>query len=245
MGCDIHLQVERRVNGKWERVESLPPRPCSWCDGRGHYKDRPDDKCYSCGERSERVAGKATPGMDYAPYHDRNYTVFSVLAGVRNDGYVKPIAEPRGLPDDCAKPREYDENDEGGWDYGDHSQSWLTLAELQAYDWKQSIKDEGFVGAKAFADWEKSGALHPSEWSGAVSGRMVEHVTHSDMREYIARGFAQHPMIEQIAGKKEFYTLCQWSVPLTVYCKNFLTFMESLTAIGNPEDVRIVFGFDS
>jgi hypothetical protein len=65
------------------------------------------------------------------------------------------------------------------------------------------------------------------------------------MRKYVAAGMKEYPMIERIAGKRSYYTLCQWSAPLSEYCKYFLVFMESLSALGEPEDVRIVFGFDS
>lgn len=61
-------------------------------------------------------------------YSGRNYADFSVLANVRNfrEPTIVPIAEPRGLPDGL--PRRGDE-----WDFGDHSFSWVTLAELMAY----------------------------------------------------------------------------------------------------------------
>ena len=130
MGCDIHLTVEKRVDGKWERVDNLPPRPCSWCEGRGHYEGRPQDACYSC--VADPDSGKPTPGVQSGPYDDRNYTVFAVLANVRNDGHVTPIDRARGLPADAARRG----GEDGDWDYGDHSFSWLTLRELLAYDWK-------------------------------------------------------------------------------------------------------------
>lgn len=248
MGCDIHMQVERRVNGKWQRVEKLPPRPCSCCDGRGHYEGRPSDKCYWCGERSQRETGEATPGIDTSPFHDRNYTVFSVLADVRNDGYVTPICQPRGLPDDrhvlLRKDEDCPEEGEQDYDYGDHSHSWLTLAELRAYDWKQIVRDEGFLDAESFAAWDKAGGI-PKSWCSSVGGGSVEHVTNSRMREYIADGMKDHPLIESIAGKRSYYTLCQWSAPLSEYCKRFIAFMETLGGLGAPKDVRIIFGFDS
>ncbi len=123
MGCDIHMTIERRVNGSWERVDELPPRACTWCDGSGRYQD--GRQCYGC-----KGSGHCT-----APYDDRDYTVFSVLANVRNDGNVKPIAEPRGLPDDMVPERECDDEEEGSPDdHGDHSFSWLGLSELLAYD---------------------------------------------------------------------------------------------------------------
>lgn len=38
-----------------------------------------------------------------SPYTGRNYRLFAVLAGVRNDYGIEPIAEPRGVPDDVSK----------------------------------------------------------------------------------------------------------------------------------------------
>jgi len=228
MGCDIHLQVEKRVNGRWERVEKLPPRTCSWCDGLGHYPDRPQVRCYWC------VETQNSNGQDFLPYHDRNYTVFSVLAGVRNDGYVKPISEPRGLPDDATHSKVEPE-----YEYGDHSFSWLTLAELLSYDWEQERPDEGWVNAKTFQAWEENHRLGcPDSWCSAVSGGNVQHVTHSDMRRRISEPYPWE------AGQQA-YTLVQWTDILADRCKNFLAFMEVLEQIGPPDDVRIVFGFDS
>lgn len=57
----------------------------------------------------------------------RNYPLFAALAGVRGYGLgIAPISEPRGLPADNAEaPDDF-------W-FGDHSYSWLTLAEIR--DW--------------------------------------------------------------------------------------------------------------
>ena len=223
MGCDIHMQVERRVNGKWERVEELPPRPCSWCEAKGGYPS--GTKCWTC---------KGT-GQQTDPFDCRNYTTFAVLADVRNDGYVKPICEPRGLPADCV--RKTDE-DGGAHEYGDHSFSWLTLAELQAYDWQQKRDDEGWVSVEEFKQWESNGRGCPRSWCGDVGGGMVEKVSNKDMRRHIANPYPWE------VGKR-FYTLVQWSTTIAYRCRAFLDFMETLSALGNPDDVRIVFGFDS
>lgn len=223
MGCDIHLTVERRVKGKWRRVDKLPPRACSWCDGTGKYPD--GRECYSCRGTKQTVE----------PYHDRNYTVFSVLADVRNDGYVTPIAEPRELPEDAV----LFENEEDGW-HGDHSFSHLSLRELLDYDWKQTIKDEGFVDLETFKAWDTAGGKGPpARWCGGVGGPSVKHVSNSEMRRRIAEPYEweklDHP-----------YTLLQWTVSLDSYCKSFLAFMETLKGLADsPDDVRIVFGFDS
>lgn len=61
---------------------------------------------------------------------NRNYRLFSVLAGVRGDGTDEFIA-PRGLPEWWNKP--FDEHEERtGANCGDHSHSWLTIPELRA-----------------------------------------------------------------------------------------------------------------
>jgi hypothetical protein len=55
----------------------------------------------------------------------RHYDLFRRLAGVRDDGFIRPISEPRGLPADVSR-----------WvklhihDCADHSFSWLNDSEL-------------------------------------------------------------------------------------------------------------------
>ncbi len=68
----------------------------------------------------------------------RNYSLFGFLADVRTYSKVGPIVEPRGLPDDV------DLDSEGREDAlwcNNHSHSWLTLAELQSYDYDQIVWD--------------------------------------------------------------------------------------------------------
>jgi hypothetical protein len=132
MGCDIHFYVEKPTADGWEYV--APPA------GLDQFSEQ-----YGC-----------TPRF----FHDRDYVVFSWLAGVRNDGSIEPIAEPRGMPDGVSKfvheentlriVPEDDEDEEGtctadqarrwGCEIVDgrathpdwHSHSWLTVRELLA-----------------------------------------------------------------------------------------------------------------
>ena len=233
MGCDIHMQVERCVNGIWTRIEALPPRRCHWCDGRGHYPERDGVRleCYFC---------KGTK-VQTGPYDARNYTVFSVLANVRNDGYVTPISEARGLPKDATHATGVDEDGRPReeYEYGEHSRSWLTLDEVLAYNWKQAIDDEGFVDADTFAEWDAAGAKgSPKTWSGGVGGGRVKHVSNAEMRRRLRDPYEWE--------KSDMpYTLIRWTVPLCEYDATFLAFVESLTSLGSPADIRLVFGFDS
>lgn len=74
-------------------------------------------------------------------YIDRSYSLFSVLADVRNptegDPYfISPISPPRGLPDNVSwrVGGQYDK-----WRSDAHSASWLLVSELLSYDWLREI----------------------------------------------------------------------------------------------------------
>lgn len=67
----------------------------------------------------------------------RDYNLFSVLANVRNGVDLPFIAEPRGVPDDLQCNDDFDVHCPCGANYptvwiGDHSHSWVTLAEIEA-----------------------------------------------------------------------------------------------------------------
>jgi hypothetical protein len=125
----------------------------------------------------------------------RHYFLFSWLAGVRNGfGFagvttydpIKPISEPRGLPDDfeggeehpVADPKvmgrraEYIEPGESPvmW-MGDHSHSWLTADEILAAERPGSIARTGVVTRAFYDAWD--GKTPPESWSGGVSGRDI------------------------------------------------------------------------
>ena len=104
MGCDIHLCVE--ILSKYTR---------KWCSMDTWSQDIFDTEDVL---RCKHI------------FSDRNYTLFGILAGVRNHS-VEPIASPRGFPDDASfVVRQLFEH------YGsEHTPSWLTLKELAWYNW--------------------------------------------------------------------------------------------------------------
>ncbi len=80
------------------------------------------------------------------PLIGRNYELFAVLAGVRNSYGIKPIAEPRGVPDDASTIvdawKDY-------WKGDGHNHSWLSLKELKEFEYsKQEIYDYRYIGAR-------------------------------------------------------------------------------------------------
>ena len=118
MGCDIHLLIQARRDGAWEDVVL---------------------------NLEEEVEHDEYGDSFWEP---RSYATFAVLSDVRNDDdwHITPISTPRGLPDDfeCDDYRIADEVpgsghgrligdvERNGKDLGEHSHSWVTLAELKA-----------------------------------------------------------------------------------------------------------------
>jgi hypothetical protein len=124
MGCDIHMIAERKSNyesnSEWEPILDAI------------FKDR----LYDVANEMSHWNAPYT----FQPYTDRNYALFSVLANVRNGGGIKPIDEPRGYPDDMHNVSKWLLD---GWDFADHSYTWLLLDEVLGYDWKQKSPYEG------------------------------------------------------------------------------------------------------
>lgn len=113
MGCDIHMYVEYKKNNsdKWESGDFYRENPYR------DYEDENDDK-YSVVEL----------------HGDRNYGLFSTLAGVRDyTGMVVPVSEPKGFPEDACDfvNKEFEEQE------GDaHTPSFLTLKEIREHQAK-------------------------------------------------------------------------------------------------------------
>lgn len=223
MGCDIHLVTEAKIEGKWQRV--LVMCGCDWCDGK-KASARGED-CYGCKGTGRREG-----------YDSRNYEAFAILAGVRGDATA--ISPPRGLPKDLSVVDRDDEDDDAAVWLGDHSYSYLGLDELMRFNWAQPHTKRGYVDLETFAEWKASGERWPSSWCGAVSGGQVVHVSNERMAELVAMPAALRP-----SGL--FYTLVEWTDTYAACAGDFhSTFLPALVALGHePENVRIVFGFDS
>lgn len=69
----------------------------------------------------------------YDEYTNRNYSLFGILAGVREHDNA-PISSPKGLPYDSSS--DVDKFFKS-WDCDAHSTSYLTLRELFEYNWSK------------------------------------------------------------------------------------------------------------
>lgn len=205
MGCDIHVAVERRVDGRWE------------------------------------LAGtEGDLDLDFG----RNYVLFGVLANVRN-GYgvagfdtgdpTPCIQQDRGIPDDVSEDLYrliFSKDPEDFW-IGDHSFGWVSLAELEAFDWDQPRTARGVIGTGEVLNLVKYG--RPSRWSAWVSGPGVEIVDPPEIARRIIAGDTHD----------ELYARVEWTLPIREQTSFPDKILPKLRELGDPEDVRIVFGFDS
>jgi hypothetical protein len=122
MGCDIHLNVERKVKDHESSYEHWINVPIATQRAMGAplVPDPKFDEWEQHWEYEHQnyvwFAGKHVILPDW-----RNYTTFTLMANVRRRD-VTPISNPRGLPKDCTwETRE---------NCGDHSKSWLDLVEI-------------------------------------------------------------------------------------------------------------------
>lgn len=135
MGCDIHMFVERKTSD----------------NNYGGPKDISDNRDFLISNVLDEGINERWVSADDWEYEDghwqnieiynfRNYYLFSILAGVRNGGYVEPISEPRGIPKDCSYGYKYSCE---MWKGDAHSHSYFTLEELLNIDW--SIYDKHYI----------------------------------------------------------------------------------------------------
>lgn len=75
---------------------------------------------------------------DAKPFDWRSYGMYGFLANVRNYSAVPPISMPRNLPVDMSPDvRAASE----AWASDGHSHSWLSVAELLAFDYNAEMED--------------------------------------------------------------------------------------------------------
>jgi hypothetical protein len=240
MGCDIHLVVERRRrDGRWERV--LPPEEAR-------------DPCLVQNDRRRAL---------FSWYDGRNYALFAILADVRNyGGYLHPISSPRGLPPNIAPESRLIEDytlrvDDDDVFSGDHSFSWLTLAELQAYRWTRPVVRTGVISLEEFAGRLASGdESPPTSYCRSVSptnitcppsphlrqfmGPQTETISETEAASRLRRGG-----VAVAAGHKVYVEIAWNETPAELAGDFYTRVMPALAKLGTPDNVRIVFGFDS
>ena len=152
MGCDIHVCCERKnYEGKWINCDHFKFNPYFDSD------DEDDDKWW------------IVPIFD-----DRNYALFATLADVRNNGYIKPISGPRGLPSDVHYiTKQLAES----WGSDGHSHSYYTLKELMDYvSQAKTITYGGMISDEQANDLDKYN-IYPTSWCLSTNMKGYTHRT--------------------------------------------------------------------
>ncbi len=182
---------------------------------------------------------------------DRNYTLFAILAGVRN-GYgfagcyrhepLQPIAEGRGIPEFISVVEErteelynkyygrWDDEEEFGCWLGDHSYTHMTVNEILEWKgWNNHLSQGGVVSVEHYEETVAKGK-EPESWCGGISGGGVVTVAEDEYK----------------SGAKATHVKCFWKSEQSLG-ERYDWFLEEIERIKNEygEDVYLVIGFDN
>lgn len=225
MGTDIHIRVEQFTDDGWVERESSIKEPCWACKETGKDSKRPGMECFWC---------KGTGIRHVTDWFDgRNYTLFALLAGIRNYYDIQPLSPPRGIPDDaCEEWRRY-VNDTC------HSASWLLVEEIASAPWDKPITMSGFVCAEVYRNFRDNGG-DPLPRSGGVGGA-AKRISNKEMDDLLLKTVPGDPKLQHV------YTEVKWKEILKSECQWFyektLPALVELRQEGKP--VRMLFAFDS
>jgi len=122
MGCDCHLSVEKKINGKWVTAHK-------W------YEERFKDESVYYTTYNPKLDYSARYEDDNYNYCDRNYELFGLLAGVRcpHTNQIKPPSHLNkkhnyGLPDNLSMETQRDVEN---WDGDGHSHICYNINEFK------------------------------------------------------------------------------------------------------------------
>ena len=198
MGCDIHMYVEykSKVSNKWESGDFYKVNP---------YKGQEDEPDYSVIEL----------------HGDRNYELFSTLAGVRDySEKVIPVAEPKGIPEDVC---EFVKAEFIKWDSDAHTPSWLTLKEIRDYQANNpKMFLSGLLSPSQINDLDNNG-ITPQYWYQGTNQEGYERREWNEPNIYLI------PLIEKLQTRALHLLQREWQEYDT----------------HNDNNIRIVFWFDN
>jgi hypothetical protein len=229
MSCDIFFFVDVRntKSGRWESVDL-------WHLDPGY-------------------PGQIMCDQDKRFYWQSNYWLFAILADVRNEDGLIPLAPCRGVPPDASAQYRL-KISQHEWA---HSPSFCSLAELLAYDWTMKATLSGLVDLEGYIDYKQKGA--PKSWSGGHSHALtvseaemaaaVEDVVGNELYLIYRQPELRRTISEKLgAGASHFHlvqTSIKWSVPYYSCVRTFLSeTVPRLWRLGAPEDVRCLFYFE-
>lgn len=220
MGCDIHIYVEKKENGRWVSADT-------WKKDSDFNYVHPqvyEGRCYDL----------------FAILADvRNGRGF---AGVKTGEGFNPISEPKGLPEDVS-PEVLSASD--GYGIDGHSHSHHTLRELLDYDWTQKTSKQGYVSLEEYKKLKRitdaGFTAYPESWCGGISGAGVHLYDTKRADELIAQN--------ELPKEGSHHVAYQWGVTYA-YAAGPNWWNETMVKLlamakGDYDSVRIVFWFDN
>ena len=250
MGCDIHLFVEVRKDGKWEAVKDIDKIALWQAQENLKNFDKFDEEevsGYTEMDFIERVEQESQPKYMFL-YNGRNYNLFSMLADVRN-GYVSngntymitPIDEPRGVPSDASSAyKEYVDE----WGADGHSHSYFTLTELDTPYWLGTERFGGYVLPESFKAYmeQRNFGYRLSTVPPVADKERATVISNEEMEAYVQSD-------EYDPFRRNLMTFVEWDTPrfkLDSYFYNeVLGYLRKLGEDYGNDNVRIVFFFDN
>ncbi len=230
MGCDIHTYVETRRNGTWHCV---PPK------NAGREWDKLD---WSLRRNYALFAILGNSGQNtrfYWALTDPNATPEAIAAlQARPDLYYVPVAQSRGIPDDVSatlrthrgfRPDDTDE----------HSHSWLTLAELQAFDWEQHK-----VFVDSLSETQRVDPKYMIRKLGERDESMLEIIAQSEKTPEMQAKF-EAERNDWIFYKDTVYSMTYRSLLDPDFAELGVQMQLLIPDGGTAADVRIVYFFDN
>lgn len=185
------------------------------------------------GERWRTVRGDLEDG-------ERCYNTFGVLACVRGDARLPILDEPRGLPEGYTQESARPENGEEVW-LGEHSHSWFLLSELQAY-WEampaKTGEQPGVVDRETYRALvlRDKAPKQVSEGAGAIRDPRLDDPKADPYRVLLDDSWTHIETVWPVPGRDQFGLFPMLLEKLQDLQKEFGV---------RPDQVRLVFGFDS
>lgn len=238
MGCDIHLYVEEKVNGKWQIVSPKNSKYPSW-----YNEDDIDPRDYEDKNEYEKSLFQEKCYYTYQFTGDRNYNMFGFLANVRGDLKIG-IGEPKGIPTDCSEEFQAAHDCYGS---GAHSTSYCTFAEflkfkktdeiypsrkkmLDNYNYIEYKKHGGAWGASPDPDPVRNSKIYPNI------------ITNEEM-DFYTSGSDVVDIIDD--GDKVYYTVVECPMVLANIAQEYYDIIDECLGDKDPKNLRFCFFFDN
>ena len=121
-----------------------------------------------------------------------------------------------------------------------HSESYLTVKELDAFAWNQVTLHRGIVSFKEYKELKEKGETQPESWCGSISGPGIKIITEKQADFLIKNGIPEE-------GKNDILHVdMNWASPYSDSAHSFINkTLPLLRSLGKPENVRLVFWFDN